>query len=63
MPRWLLLLLLPLLLRQERQALKPNDVSIEALIPTQRFDNLLAREMDGDLEHRALFLREPEMPG
>ncbi len=50
LPRWLLLPLLKWYLRREKQTLFPNDIPLEALIPTQRFDGLLVKEMDGSLE-------------
>jgi len=48
-PRWLLLPLITLALRRDKQALKPDDVSMEALIPTMRFDQQLVKEMDNSL--------------
>jgi pimeloyl-ACP methyl ester carboxylesterase len=61
-PRWLLLPLIKLFLQREKQALKPDDVSMEALIPTLRFDQQLVKEMDNSLEsfkamHAAVFLQ------
>jgi len=53
MPRWLLLPLIMLLLRRGQQTLQPNDVSMEALIPTGRFDMQLVKDMDGTLENFA----------
>jgi pimeloyl-ACP methyl ester carboxylesterase len=50
LPRWLLLPLLKGYLQREKKTLLPNDVPMEALIPTQRFDGLLVKEMDGKLE-------------
>jgi pimeloyl-ACP methyl ester carboxylesterase len=50
MPRWLLLPLIKRFLQREKQTLKPHDVSMEALIPTLRFDQQLVKEMDGSLE-------------
>src|SRR6266480_615141 len=41
LPRWLLLPLTKLALRSNKQTLKPGDVSMEALIPTMRFDQQL----------------------
>jgi hypothetical protein len=35
---------------REKKTLAPNDISMEALIPTQRFDGLLVKEMEGRLE-------------
>src|SRR6266699_3894740 len=58
LPRWLLLPLLKWYLQREKQTLGPNDVSLEALIPTQRFDGLLVKEMDGSLENFALLRAE-----
>jgi len=52
-PRWLLLPLLKLYLQREKQTLGPNNVSMRALIPTQRFDGLLVKEMDGSLKNFA----------
>jgi hypothetical protein len=49
MPRWLLLPLIKSSLRKDKQTLKANDVSLESLIPTQHFDQLLVKEMDGRL--------------
>jgi len=53
MPRWLLLLIITVLQRREKQTLKPNDVSLEALAPTRRFDIQLVKEMDATLENFA----------
>jgi len=39
-----------LALRSNKQTLKPGDVSMEALIPTLRFDQQLVKEMDNSLE-------------
>jgi pimeloyl-ACP methyl ester carboxylesterase len=50
MPRWLLLPMIKRSLQREKQTLKLNDVSTEVLIPTQHFDQLLVKEMDGSLE-------------
>jgi pimeloyl-ACP methyl ester carboxylesterase len=60
-PRWLLLPLITLTLRSDKQALKPGDVSMEALIPTLLFDQQLVKEMDNSLEsfkamHAEVFL-------
>ena len=49
LPRWLLLPLTKLALRSNKQTLKPGDVSMEALIPTMRFDQQLVKEMDNSL--------------
>jgi hypothetical protein len=49
MPRWLLLPLIKSSLRKDKQTLKANDVSLESLIPTQHFDQLLVKKMDGSL--------------
>jgi pimeloyl-ACP methyl ester carboxylesterase len=54
LPRWLLLPLLKWYLPSEKKTLSPNDIPMEALIPTQRFDGLLVKEMDGSLETFAL---------
>lgn len=53
LPRWLLLPLLKWYLQREKKTLLPNDISMEALIPTQRFDGLLVKEMDDSLENFA----------
>jgi pimeloyl-ACP methyl ester carboxylesterase len=53
MPRWLLLLLITLLERREKKTLKPDDVSMEAIAPTGRFDMQLVKEMDAALENFA----------
>jgi pimeloyl-ACP methyl ester carboxylesterase len=45
MPRWLLALLLNRYLQKEKQTLKPDEVSMEALIPTQRYDGRIFAEM------------------
>jgi pimeloyl-ACP methyl ester carboxylesterase len=50
LPRWLLLPLIKWYVQKEKQTLGPNDISMEELIPTQRFDGLLVKEMDGSLE-------------
>ena len=49
-PRWLLVPLVALYLRRERRRVKPPDVPMEALIPLQRFDGQLVKEMDSSLE-------------
>ena len=49
LPRWLLLPFIMWTLRREKQTRNPNDVSLEALIPTQRLDMRLVNEMDGRL--------------
>ncbi len=54
LPRWVLLPLLKWYLPREKKTLLPNDIPMEALIPTQRFDGLLVKEMDGSLENFAL---------
>ncbi len=53
LPRWLLLPLLKWYLSREKKPLLPNDIPMSALIPTQRFDGLLVKEMDGSLENFA----------
>jgi len=53
LPRWLLLPLIKWYVQKEKQTLGPNDIPMEALIPTQRFDGLLVKEMDGSLENFA----------
>lgn len=50
LPRPVLLLLITILSRRERQALHPNDVSMESLVPTGRLDLQLFREMEDTLE-------------
>ena len=50
LPRWLLVPLVALYIRRERRRVKPPDVPMEALIPLQRFDGQLLREMDSSLE-------------
>ena len=50
LPRWVLLPLLNWYLTREKKTLPPNDISMAALIPTQRFDGLLVKEMDGKLD-------------
>ncbi len=35
---------------KEKQTLKPDETTMEALIPLQRFDGLLVKEMDSSLE-------------
>ena len=52
-PRWVLLPLLKWYLSREKKSPLPNDVTMKALIPTQRFDGLLVKEMDGSLENFA----------
>ena len=52
-PRWVLLPLLKWYLSREKKPPLPNDVTMKALIPTQRFDGLLVKEMDGSLENFA----------
>lgn len=51
LPRPVLLLLISLLSRQEKQTLRPNDLSMESLVPTGRVDLQLFREMEDTLEH------------
>ncbi len=53
LPRWVLLPLMKWYVQKEKQTLLPNDIPMEALIPTQRFDGLLVKEMDGSLENFA----------
>ncbi len=53
LPRWLLLPLMKWYVQKEKQTLLPNDIPMEALIPTQRFDGLLVKEMDSSLENFA----------
>ncbi|GLV58110.1 alpha/beta hydrolase [Dictyobacter sp. S3.2.2.5] len=50
LPRWLLIFLFNWYIKRDKKTLSPGDVSLEALIPTQRFDGLLVKEMDGSLE-------------
>jgi pimeloyl-ACP methyl ester carboxylesterase len=54
LPRWVLLLLFKWYLPRGKKTLLPNDIPMEALIPTQRFDGLLVKEMDSRLESFAL---------
>jgi pimeloyl-ACP methyl ester carboxylesterase len=54
LPRWVLLLLFKWYLPRGKKTLLPNDIPMEALIPTQRFDGLLVKEMDSSLESFAL---------
>ena len=54
LPRWVLLLLMKWYLARGKKTLLPNDIPMEALIPTQRFDGLLVKEMDSSLESFAL---------
>lgn len=53
LPGWLLLPLLQWHLSKEKKTLAPDDIPMEALIPTQRFDGLLVKEMDSTLERFA----------
>ena len=41
-----------------KKSLLPHNTSMEALIPTQRFDGLLVKEMDGRLETFALLRKD-----
>jgi pimeloyl-ACP methyl ester carboxylesterase len=50
LPRWLLVPLVALYLWWEKRSVEPPDVPMEALVPLQRFDGLLVREMDSSLE-------------
>ena len=50
LPRPFLLLLIMVLRRQEKQALQPNDVSMESLVPTGRLDMQLFHEMENTLK-------------
>lgn len=54
LPRWVLLPLLKWYIQRGKKTLFPNDIPMEVLIPTQRFDGLLVKEMDGSLETFAL---------
>jgi len=46
LPRWLLEPLVALYLRWEKRRVEPPGIPMEALIPLQRFDGLLVKEMD-----------------
>jgi hypothetical protein len=54
LPRWLLLPFIKRFLQREKQMLNPHEVSMEALIPTQRFDQRLVKGMDGSIASFAL---------
>jgi pimeloyl-ACP methyl ester carboxylesterase len=58
LPRWLLLPFIKRFLQKAKQTLKPPEVSMETLIPTQRFDQRLVKEMDGSIESFALLRTE-----
>jgi pimeloyl-ACP methyl ester carboxylesterase len=49
LPRWLLVPLVALYLRWEKRRVEPPGVPMEELIPLQRFDGLLVKEMDSSL--------------
>ena len=49
-PRWLLLPLFGMQFRSEKEPVKPDEVSIKALIPTQHYDMILVQNMDGRLD-------------
>lgn len=51
LPRPVLLLLIMVLQRREKQTLQPNDVSMESLIPTWRLDMQVFHDMEDTLEH------------
>jgi pimeloyl-ACP methyl ester carboxylesterase len=51
LPRPILLLLIKVLQRREKQTLQPNDVSMESLVPTGRVDLQLFHDMEDTLEH------------
>lgn len=51
LPRPILVLLIALLSRRDKQTLQPNDISMETLVPTGRMDLQLFREMENTLEH------------
>ena len=53
LPQWLLLPILKWYIQREEKTLLPNDIPMKALIPTQRFDGLLVKEMDGSLKNFA----------
>jgi pimeloyl-ACP methyl ester carboxylesterase len=53
LPRSVLLLLIMVLQRREKQTLQPNDVSMESLVPTGRLDMQLFHDMEDTLEHFA----------
>src|SRR5258708_16175521 len=54
LPRWLLLPFIKRFLQREKQMITPHEVSLEALIPTQRFDQRLVKGMDGSITSFAL---------
>ena len=51
LPRWILLPLIKLLQRREKQTLGPNDVSMETLVPTGLLDLQLLKEMYSPIEN------------
>jgi pimeloyl-ACP methyl ester carboxylesterase len=53
LPRPVLLLLITVLSRREKQTLHPNDVSMESLVPTGRLDTQLFHDLEDSLEHFA----------
>jgi pimeloyl-ACP methyl ester carboxylesterase len=48
-PRWLLVPLVALYLQREKRKVEPHDLPMEALVPLQRLDGLLVKEMDSSL--------------
>jgi pimeloyl-ACP methyl ester carboxylesterase len=53
LPRPVLLLLITLLAHREKQTLQPNDISMEALVPTGSLDLQLFHEMEDTLDRFA----------
>lgn len=53
LPRWMLVPLIKLLQRREKETLEPDDVSMEALVPTGVFDMQLLKEMETSNENFA----------
>jgi pimeloyl-ACP methyl ester carboxylesterase len=50
-PRFLLVPLMTLAIRAEAKEVKDDEIPLQALIPTMRYDSQLVKDMEGSLEH------------
>lgn len=62
-PRWLLVPLIGLYMRWEKRTVEPPDVPMQDLVPLQRLDGLLVREMDSSIETLAAIRAEVLLMG